>query len=296
MKKICNLASHTDAPHEPSCRRITGTTIGTGHTIGRTTMTTPVVVEPVGTTAGTTVKISISIVVTTLEEMHHHTTTTIDAAVEDRTTIEGGTTIDGMNTGIGSTIGIAAVVDLVVGLEGGTTTENLTDGAAAARSRSRDGSERTGIGRETITMMGLREVDGRRGTDTTVGWGERGRGLATGEVGNANATIEEEEPREEREEAALNRGLVVVNRSGTRWMVMMVDDDRGLSRRRGLGCLRNNGGWRRESSWRVNGWNETRRATRRRLDAMGITKNVNGKSTLGIYNLDKSVRRRCAIC
>lgn len=264
-------------------------------------MKTRVIVEPAGTTAGTTVKISISIVVTTLEEMRHHTTTTIDADAEDRTTIEGGTTIDGMNTGIGSTIGIAAVVDLVVGLEGGTTTENLTDGAAAtrSRSRSRDGSERTGIGRETITMMGHREVDGRRGIDTTVGWGERGRGLATGEVGNANATIEEE-PREEREEeaaaAALNRGLVVVNRSDTRWMVMMVDDDRGLSRRRGLGCLRNSGGWRRESSWRVNGWNKTRRATRRRLDAMGITKNVNGKSTLGIYNLDKSVRRRCVIC
>jgi hypothetical protein len=257
-------------------------------------MKTRVIVEPAGTTAGTTVKISISIVVTTLEEMHH-TTTTIDDDAEDRTTIEGGTTIDGMNTGIGSTIGIAAVVDLVVGLEGGTTTENLSDGAAAARSRSRDGSERTGIGRETITMMGLREVDGRRGIDTTVGWGERGRGLATGEVENANATIEEDEPREEREEAALNRGLVVVNRSDTRWMVMMVDGDRSLSRRRGLGC-RNNGGWRHESSWRVNGWNKTRQATRRRLDAMGITKNVNGKFTLGIYNLDKSVRRRCAIC
>lgn len=245
---------------------------------------------------GTTVKISISIVVTTLEEMHHTTIeTTIDDDAEDRTTIEGGTTIDGMNTGIGSTIGIAVGVDLVVGLEGGTTTENLTDGAAA---RSRDVSERTGIGRrrrETITMMGLREVDGHRGIDTTVVWGERGRGLATGEeVENANATIEEEEPPEEREEA-LNRGLVVVNRSDTRWMVMMVDGDRGLSRRRGLGC-RNNGGWRRESSWRVNGWNKTRRATRRRLDAMGITKNVNGKFILGIYNLDKSVRRRCAIC
>lgn len=261
-------------------------------------MTTRVVVEPAGTTVGTTVKISISIVVTTLEEMHRTMTiieTTIDADAEDRTTIEGGTTIDGMNTGIGSTIGIAVVVDLVVGLEGGTTTENLTDGAAAARSR--EGSERTGIGRrrrETITMMGLREADGRRGIDTTVGWGERGRGLATAEVENANATIEEEEPRE-REEEALNRSLVVVNRSDTRWMVMMVDNDRGLSRRRGLGC-RNNGGWRRESSWRVNGWNKTRRATRRRLDAMGITKNVKGKFTLGIYNLDKSVRRRCVIC
>ena len=243
---------------------------------------------------GTTVKISNSIVVTTLEEMHHTTIeTTIDDDAEDRTTIEGGTTIDGMNTGIGSTIGIAVVVDLVVGLEAGTTTENLTDGAAA---RSRDVSERPGIGRrrrETITMMGLREVDGRRGIDTTVGRGERGRGLATEEVENANATIEEEPP-EEREEA-LNRGLGVVNRSDTRWMVMMVDGDRGLSRRRGLGC-RNNGGWRRESSWRVNGWNKTRRATRRRPDAMGITRNVNGKFILGIYNLGKSVRRRCAIC
>jgi len=270
-------------------------TIGTGRTIGRTT-TTRGVVGPGVTRAGTIVKISF-VGVTTLEEIH--TTTTIDDA-EDRTTIDGttidgttidGTTIDGMN--IRSTIDAAAAV--VTGLEGGTTTEteaeNLTDAAAAVAEE--DGSEPTEIGRrrETITTMGLREVDGRRGIDTMVGWGERGRGRATEEVKNASATIEEE--REEEEE--LNRGLVIVNQSDNLLMVTMVDDGRGLSRHRGLG-RRNNGRWRRESSWRVNGWNKTRRATQRQPDAMGITKNVNGKFTLGIYNLVRLVRHRCAIC